>query len=237
MAAQPDARPHDGLAPNLARAGAGWVRASRLTSGAALGGLLRAARQRWPASPHVYAALAWKSYAFWAALPAVLGYATGTRLPLLYPERVFVRWAPQAPLVTVALDRVTVAVLPHDKLAKHPSTLVVADRHEALALLRTSLVDAHLAPLIGQLAARSKLGARTLWGSVASGIAHGVARAASVLPDRAVTISEELLAGLGLDDLVELAEGPDRSLRVRRRTCCLAFKLPQPKVCTDCCLR
>jgi ferric iron reductase protein FhuF len=31
--------------------------------------------------------------------------------------------------------------------------------------------------------------------------------------------------------------GPTGELTVQRKTCCLAFTLPQPKVCAGCCLR
>ena len=39
------------------------------------------------------------------------------------------------------------------------------------------------------------------------------------------------------DDLVDLVPGPTGEPAVQRRTCCLAFTLPQPKVCGGCCLR
>jgi ferric iron reductase protein FhuF len=41
-----------------------------------------------------------------------------------------------------------------------------------------------------------------------------------------------VLAALGVARLVDLS--PDG--RVRRRTCCLAFALPEPKVCDGCCI-
>jgi ferric iron reductase protein FhuF len=41
-----------------------------------------------------------------------------------------------------------------------------------------------------------------------------------------------LLRALGVDDLVELTP----ELEIRRKTCCLAFTLPEPKVCRGCCI-
>jgi ferric iron reductase protein FhuF len=38
-------------------------------------------------------------------------------------------------------------------------------------------------------------------------------------------------------DLVELVPGRGGEPTVQRRTCCLAFTLPSPKVCQGCCVR
>ena len=105
-----------------------------------------------------------------------------------------------------------------------------------MALLRASLLDDHLEPLIDQVRRRVNLGRHALLGSVASGIAHGLSRSADVLPGPTLEIAHRLLGALDLDGLVDLAPAA-AGLAVHRRTCCLAFTLPTPKVCTDCCIR
>jgi ferric iron reductase protein FhuF len=66
-------------------------------------------------------------------------------------------------------------------------------------------------------------------------VAHGLSRAADVVPGPTLATAEQVLASLGVDDLVEL--GPrEGGLDVRRKTCCLAFTLPEPKICSGCCI-
>jgi ferric iron reductase protein FhuF len=240
LAARPDLPPPNGLAPGLTVTG--WTSAADLTNGALLDDFLDTAKQRWRATPHVAAALAWKCYAFWLTLPAVLGYATAARVPLLRPEAVRVHWSERAPFVTVGITpTVEVAVLPSDPMAltAYPGLRVVAGDAELLAGLRASLMDEHLAPIMDRMRDRVHIGRRTLWGSVASGIAHGLSRAADVLPVPVLPTTERILAALGLDSLVELSPRPGGApgLIVQRRTCCLAFTLPEPKICTGCCIR
>jgi hypothetical protein len=238
MAADPS-RPMRGISPDLAAYGPGWVPATDLTSGAAIDDLLAAARVRWEASPHAAAALAWKAYVYWVALPAVLGYTGARRVPLLRPDAVRVRWSTTAPFLKVALvpEEVEVAVLGSDPLAASAGPLRIAtDDEELLALLRASLLDDHLEPLMAQVRGRVHLGRHALLGSVASGIGHALARSADVLTGPTLEIAHDMLAALDLDGLVDLAPAPV-GLTVHRRTCCLAFTLPTPKICTDCCIR
>ena len=94
IAAQPGQRPWQGISPDLTVPDltapdltvddtGGWIRATELFSGDALEDFLDTAKQRWRATPHAAAALAWKCYSYWLALPAVLGYAAARRVPLL----------------------------------------------------------------------------------------------------------------------------------------------------------
>jgi hypothetical protein len=230
-----------GLVPGLLVTDeAGWLAASELVDGGRLPELLDAARHRWQAAPPAAAALAWKSYTYWLALPAVLGWASARRIPLLYPSDVLVRFEDHRPLLNLGLRRSTaVAVLSSDPLALAglPQVRVVADEAEMLDLLRVSLLDAHLAPMLDAIHSRVRVGARTLLGSVASGMAYGILRAADVLPGSSVRNIGALLSALEVDDLIELVPGPTGELTVQRKTCCLAFTLPQPKICAGCCIR
>ena len=243
MAARPHAPATHGIAPGLTVTDPrGWVPAADLVAGAGLDDLLAAAAERWQAAPHAAAALAWKCYSFWLALPAVLGYAAARRVPLLRPDSVLVRWSTRQPFLTIGLTSgVEVAILPNDPLAlsgaaSAPGIRVVPHEPALLDVLRGALVDEHLTPLLDQIRGRTHVGRRTLWGSLASGVAHGLSRAADVVPGPTLATAEQVLASLGVDDLVEL--GPrEGGLDVRRKTCCLAFTLPEPKICSGCCIR
>lgn len=231
-----------GVAPGLLVNGdeAGWSPATRLIDGTLLPEFLRGAARRWGGTPHACAALAWKSYSYWAALPAVLGWASARRVPLLDPAGVLIHFEDQHQLLTLGLrGSTTVAVLPADPLALAgaPGIRVVADEVALLGALRASLLDAHFAPLIAAIQAEVRIGTRTLLGSVAAGIAHAILLASDALPGSATESIDTLLDALDIGDLVELVPGPTGEPTVQRRTCCLAFTLPRPKVCRGCCVR
>jgi Ferric iron reductase FhuF-like transporter len=211
----------------------GWLPAAEFTSGERLTALLDAAHQRWNAAPHAAAALAFKSYAYWLALPAVVGYASARRVPLVSPDNVLVRPHAGAPFVELGLARPALAALADDPVtALHPGVLALPDDAALLGYLRRHLLDGHLRPLLSRLHERVRIGERTLLGSVASGIAYALARSADALPGPVAATAREILRALELDDLVEI----DDDLGIRRHTCCLAFTLPTPKVCSGCCL-
>jgi hypothetical protein len=242
MDSRPDLPALHGLAPGLTVTDlTGWVPATEIVSGDALDPLLAAAQQRWRAAPHAAAALAWKCYSYWLSLPAVLGYATARRVPLVRPDGVVVQWATEQPFLRLGLTRVEVAVLPSDPILLHgvvAGIRVVPHENALLDELRTALMDEHLTPILGQIRSRLHLGRRTLWGSLASGAAHGLSRAADVIPGPTMQTADRVLRSLGVADLVELSPRPGNTgLTVQRRTCCLAFTLPEPKVCAGCCIR
>lgn len=219
----------------------GWTPAGALLDVSALPALFDTAVQRWGAAPHAAATLAWKSYTYWLAMPAVLSWAVARRVPLVDTDRVAVRFggAPGTALVQVGLRHPQVAVLPDDPLAhvNVPGITVVPDETILLKTLRTSLLDGHLDPLSERIRAEIKIGRRTLLGSVASGIAYAVIRSGHALHGSATDTAAALLDALGLADLVDIGLDEAGVPTVHRRTCCLAFTLPQPKVCSGCCLR
>lgn len=217
----------------------GWIPATDLVSGPALPALFAVAERRWNAAPHAAATLAWKSYAYWLALPVVLSWATNRRVPLVDLTNMVVRLDIGSPLLQIGFSRLQLAVPGGDPLANTPEALVVADDNLLLKLMRVSLLDHHLEPLAECIQEQVKVGRHNLRGSIASGIAYGVIRAAKALPGSPEEIINTVLVALGLEDLIELlpgAEGGD-GLGVQRKTCCLAFTLPEPKVCSGCCLR
>ena len=113
---------------------------------------------------------------------------------------------------------------------------VVTDDSALRAAMRYSLVDRHLAPLLERLRERVHIGHRTLWGSLASGVAHGLSRASDSVPGPTIDAAHAVLTALAVDDLVDLSTAATGELQVHRRTCCLAFTLPQPKICAGCCI-
>lgn len=198
-----------------------WIPASRFADGSALPDLLASASLRWPGGLHVAGALAWKSYAYWVMLPAVVGFATARRVPDLSAGNTLVRIHGVPPFVEMSLARPDV---------------FTGDDARLLAALRDTVMAAHLDPVLDRLRATIRVGRRTLLGSVASAVCYALLRASDVLPGSAVPPAMAILDALGLADLVDF--GPDSTgrLTVTRRTCCLGFALPEPRVCSGCCI-
>jgi ferric iron reductase protein FhuF len=225
----------------------GWTPATDLVSGAALPELFAVAARRWNAQLHAAATLAWKSYTYWLTLPVVLSWATNRRVPLVDPHNILVRLDTGSPLLQVGFRRLQLAVPTGDPMVQAPepyvghddSVAIVGDDQLLLKAMRMSLLDHHLEPLAEQIQERVKVGRHNLRGSIASGIAYGVIRAGKAIPGSAEETITTLLEALGLHDLVELLPGAEgkAGLEVQRKTCCLAFTLPEPKICSGCCLR
>jgi hypothetical protein len=142
---------------------------------------------------------------------------------------VLVRLHGVAPFLEIGLRTPAVAVAPGNRSGALPQARVVKDLP---AYLRRTLVDEHLGAVLDGLRGLVRVGRRTLLGSLASGVAYGLIRSADVLPAPVAPTARTLLTALGVEELVEI--GPQ--LDVRRRTCCLAFTLPQPKICSSCCI-
>jgi hypothetical protein len=220
---------HGVTRPLIVSATAGWM----ATDGSAVPAILAAAQHRWPSQPHVSAALAWKSYAYGAMLPSVLGYAAARRIPV---GAALVRLHGHDPFVEFGLSSTEVIVLATDPAAGQPGLEPVATDAEMLARMRVNLLDRHLLPVLDQFRTEARVGRRTLLGSVASGICHALLRADDVLPGPAVPTAYAILDAFDLADLVDFAPDASGQLAVNRRTCCLGFALDAPKICTGCCL-
>jgi hypothetical protein len=215
---------------------ADWIPASSLVEPEGMHTLLGAAARRWNAPAHAAATLAWKSYSYWAALPVVLSWVAGRRVPLLTPETTYARFQGEPPFLRIGVADVPFAVLASDPLAHLTGTLVIDSEQTLLKILRHTLLDQHLDPLLDAIRAEVNVGRRTLMGSVASGIAYALIRASDALPGSTYDSLLELLTALDLDDLVEIGQS-SAGLTVQRRTCCLAFTLEEPKICSGCCIR
>lgn len=230
-----------GIVPGLivADPDAGWMPASALLSGERLDELLDAAKQRWGAAAPAAAALAWRSYTYWLTLPAALSWATARRVPLVDPGDLLfqVSVSHDRPLLTLGVRRGGVAALPDDRIAAEPDVMIVTSEADLLRQLRTTLRDTHLDPLLERFQGRVRLGTRTLLGSLASAVAYAVVRGLDGTPEQLRRTAGALLSALDVTDLVDLVPADDATeLLVRRRTCCLAFTLPEPKLCSGCCI-
>jgi ferric iron reductase protein FhuF len=169
-------------------------------------GLLDRPARQWGAPPHTAAALAWKAYSWWLVTPAVRAFAAGRPLPRLDLHNVEVALLEEHPYTEVrVLDP---APLPDD---------------DAVARLRETLLDGHLAPVVDALSTTTRIGRRTLWGSVAEAVAY------PLLEDGDGEAVEVLLDGLGLAHLVTVVGGC-----ALRRTCCQAIAVPGLGVCDSC---
>jgi hypothetical protein len=214
----------------------GWTPATQLVAGDTLPRLFGLAEKRWGAAPHAAATLSWKSYTYWLCLPAMVSWATARRVPLLDPRNVLVRFSDGPALLQVGLSRLQLAVLPEDPLAGQPGVIIAGDEGVLLKMLRMTLMEHHLEPMAEKIQERVKVGRHNLRGSIASAIAYGLIRTRKALPGTPEEDIVAVLDALGLDDLVEITQehgGPG----VQRKTCCLAFTLPEPKVCSGCCIR
>ncbi|WP_127502597.1 hypothetical protein [Actinoplanes solisilvae] len=191
----------------------GWTRASELDPRR----LVDAAQRRWEAPPHVAVALLWRAYALWLSVPAAFGWVAARRVPLLGGGDVLVRLdAPIAPV----------------RLGLRSSELVPASP----AVLRRTLLDEHVLPVLDGLQSVVRISRRILLGSLAAGVAHAARHAVRVVPGTSTSEIGTLLAVLGLDDLLDWSADEAGLVSIRRRTCCLAFMLPQPRFCGDCCV-
>jgi Ferric iron reductase FhuF-like transporter len=218
-----------------------WFPGASLTDpdGPAVERLLEDAARRWRLGPHAAAALAFKSYAWAATLPVVVGWVLHRRVPLLETANLRLGIADARPYVRFDLADATVAVLGDDPVAAHPSACAVDDSDALLGAARTALIHDHLAGVVGALHRATRVGERLLWGSVAESIAQSVL----ILPAGAVAdaadTARHLVGAFGgrLAELVEIVDDPARP-RVRRRTCCLLFTGADGRgaYCASCCV-
>ncbi|SDQ36145.1 (2Fe-2S)-binding protein [Thermostaphylospora chromogena] len=218
-----------GVEPGLISGGeADWTPAAELAREPydTLDTWIDATARRWGAPRHVGAALLWKAYAYWHAMPMALGWALNRRVPIMPFDRTVARESPAG--VTVAATSITVAVLPDDPYAGRPGTVTVPDLGAAV---REALL-AGQGPLIDALTRLTRVGTRPLWGSTAEALVQPLYGFADVLPGDPAVDAAALLDSIGgpVRDLVTFTPGG-----YRRRTCCLWLTLPDAQACSTCC--
>lgn len=164
--------------------------------------------ERWSCRPAVAAALWWKRYSWYVVAAALDAWWSG-EIPELGLDRCWVR-----------LDRASgsVEIRPASG-ATRPSTDGPA---QCARWLRTHVLDTHLADVVTRLHELTRVGVRPLWGSVAHAVAVPVANR---MPDPVVATPRFLRwVGVPVAGLVSVTRSADGSVRVARRTCCLAFR-------------
>lgn len=248
-------RTYDGAYPAGLRLdrtpGAPWRGGGELADGDRLEAVVATVMRRYGATRHVAAALLWKTYTYRVVAPVVLGWALNRRVPLATADDTVVRPGPADNRLSIALVDPAVAVLPGDDLAGTPGTRTVADHDALLREAGEAVLTRHLLPVLATMIARCKIGQRPLWGSVAEAVAHplliaaprtpgGLADTGPVAlrtPAGRMAAARTLLDGLGhgLGELLDLTPAADGT-PYRRRTCCLAFALPQYDYCKTCCV-
>ncbi|MFC3493369.1 hypothetical protein [Glycomyces rhizosphaerae] len=211
--------------------------AAELAAGERIEELMGTAAALWGGSAHANAALAWKTYCYWTLAPVVLGYVAARRVPVMDASNAVFSVAEDASMFSVRQIRPRFLALPHDPCAAHPDVEVVANEAVLLDRLRATVFDAHLAPVLDAFLARARVGRRTLMGSVASGIAYGVASIAQVVPDPDDVLAKTLLDAFDVSALVDIRTDEAGRLVYQRRTCCLALTIEGNRTCSTCCVQ
>jgi hypothetical protein len=207
-----------GVSPGLRATGDGWFPAAELSASPhdRLGALIAEAERRWSAPPHVAAALWWKHFSYWTALPVAMGWALNRRVPLLTAGTTMLSIQAVEPGMLIGTSELRVGSGDVGELGT-----IIGD---------TLLRDLH-APLIEALHALTRTGRRGLWGSVAEALADPLVSFAHDMLDHPGEAARTLLESVGepVAGLVELPE-------LRRRTCCLWVTLPGSETCPTCCV-
>jgi ferric iron reductase protein FhuF len=168
-----------------------------------------------------------------AASLVVLGYSArlvGPTVAVLLRDGLLVDARPAAVRYSFAAGR-------GFRLALAAGTIGWRGEVDALAeRWRTEVIDHHLGFVIDAVRKDTPVSAGLLWGNVASGLLGALgslARAGAVTPDQSAdfamaALADGVLAGSGIVKLTR-----DR-LTLRRRSCCLYYRLPGGGYCGDC---
>ncbi|WP_460545001.1 IucA/IucC family C-terminal-domain containing protein [Glycomyces halotolerans] len=211
---------------------------SALADGSRIDELLADSERLWGGSPHASAALAWKTYCYWALLPVVLGYLAARRIPVLEADDfVFTIADTGEPMFSGRQTRPRFLALPDDPMSGAPGIEIVADERELLERARTSLLEGHLDPVLEAIRREVRIGRRTLLGSLASGIAYATATCSSAGREPAEEVAATLLETFGVAELVDVSTDPGGRLVYQRHTCCLAFTIDGCGTCATCCVQ
>lgn len=193
--------------------GATWYPGTWLADrdGPALRGLIKYVSDEWGGASHAAAAMAFKGYAYAAALPVIAGWLGHGVVPMLESDSLRIGIADHLPHVRLDISGVpTITGDRQDAPARGSASLTRA--------AQSSLLRGHLAEIVDALATDTRVGRRLLWGSLAESIAH------IAIQIDGVDGARRALAELG-EPVVGLVEITARhgAPVLRRRTCCLWF--------------
>jgi hypothetical protein len=222
--------------------GPGWLPYHILSTPDGLDTIVRYVNQAAPGAPPTVAAALFASSvsaAFAASLTGALFQDRRVVVPT--PDRAWVRPA-YTGVDAVAVDRVTVTVLPDDPLAGQPRVVTVADL-EALRRAAVSGYRALLDPLVERVATSTRRGRRALWVDAGDRLATYLLLAGRELgdPDGGRREADALLstAQPPLRHRVAWLEFEHRGVPViwkRRPVCCLVYQAPawRGQYCATC---
>jgi hypothetical protein len=233
-----------------------WFRASELRAGAPqLDAGLKFAITRYPdAERKVAGSFFFGNYASYLAGAAIGCYLAERRVPDLSPENVALRYSTfawqehgesgESERIDVRFLSGRFAALPDDPLAGHADVQIVGDQAALRDWLRRGL-EAHLAPLVEALAARTRLGRRAQWSLAADACAYVFQQAGARLNDEAAGCAEGLtfLRTTGsplynrITSYFTLDYQGHRETFCARGGCCLYYRVAPGDNCSTCVLR
>jgi ferric iron reductase protein FhuF len=216
-------------------AGTDWFEATEL--GARLPDILGQIGDHWRTDDgRVQAAFFIHGHCWRIAAPAIACYLAESRVPDVSPGNVAVRFDRQGAAAAPSLRSSRFAGLPADGQA----TLACADSDALRGWLRERL-EHHLAFVVSALRAHSPLGVRAQWALAADACASAYLWAGKKLgdQDRACAEAGALLAAPGSPlrsrgTFLDLEHAGRHEIFLRRGSCCLSYRLPEPTYCATC---
>lgn len=198
--------------------------------------------------PAVAASLFVQAWAVCVSRPVLAPLVAGRRVPdAAAANTVLVFDGGHRPVGAAAITPRFAAVAGDVLAAGDPWAELVEDDDALFAWARARMFDGHLAGVVGVLREVAPVGERLLWGNVAAAVAGGFA-GLSFRPDAAAAIGADRLRAdaarlldrpgsptEGLASLFPVTQAGVTRLFVRRRTCCLRYRLPDaPPTCLSC---
>lgn len=233
----------DHLAVEIGRpAGPGWHTAGDLLAddGAGLNRLLADISARTGGQPDVAASYLAGWYASPVISVAVAGWFLHRRVLDVARANVSLHVHQDGWLDAIAIEGPGMAVVPGDPAAGEPGVVVVADEGALRAHLVTSLLG-HLSPVVAAIRARSPIGLRALWGTIADDIGFAFLTAGRHVGalDLARAEADAVLAAASpplqaLPVWFPFEHRGEPTLHLIRDTCCLAHKTTDHGYCTTC---
>jgi len=198
--------------------------------------------------PAVAASLFVQAWAVCLSRPFVAPLVAGRRVPdAAAANTVLLFDGGHRPVGAAAMTPRFAAVAGDVLAAGDPWADLVEDDDALFDWARARMFDRHLGGVVGVLRDVAPVGERLLWGNVAAAVAGGFA-GLSFRPDIAAAIGAERLRAdaarlldrpgsptEGLASLFPVTQAGVTRLFVRRRTCCLRYRLPDaPPTCLSC---
>jgi hypothetical protein len=162
---------------------------------------------------------------------ALVTLATERRVPDVAPGNVALFFPPSGIAREIALVTPSFAALPDDPADGHPGAIVVPDVEALRGWLRDRFVGGHIGALVEPLRARTRRGPRAIW-ATASDMCSGALAILAQESGSSEALDAEVRAFLS--NCAPLVEATPLSAGWRRRTCCLAYRLPGYGLCSSC---